>query len=129
MNVTEHFDIVYVEVIKVFEGVIYGVLTALVLLGVVSISYYIMLRILHPKTAGKYIIVISADSDARNVASQLYAEKLRVGLLGDKGCVIALDCGMDENERVVCTGMCNGSEGIYVCTPEKLSELLFKEVL
>lgn len=112
-----------------FEGVIYGVLTVLVLLGVVSISYYIMLRLLHPKTAGKYIIVISADSDARNVASQLYAEKLRVGLLGDKGCVIALDCGMDENERVVCAGMCNGSEDIYVCTPDKLSELLFKEVL
>ncbi len=111
-----------------FEGVIYGVLTVFVLLGIVSISYYLILRLLHPKTAGKYIILISADSDARDVASQLYAEKLRVGLLGDESCVIALDCGMEEKERVLCKGMCNESEGLYVCTPDKLSELLFKEV-
>ena len=114
----------YDEVIKMFEGVIFGIFTVFVLLGVVSVSYYIMLRILHPKSAGRYIIVIPADGDKQDVASLMYAEKMRVGLLGDKGCVVALDCGMDERERALCEKMCKDSEGLYICTPDMLSELI-----
>lgn len=107
-----------------FEGVIFGVITAFVLLGIVSISYYAMLRVLHPKSAGRYIILILADKDTEDVASQMYAEKLRISLLGDKGSVVLLDCGMKEHERVLCENMCSESEDLYISTPDTLGELI-----
>lgn len=97
------------------EGVLLGIFTSFVLIGVVSISYYILLKILHPRSNGKYIVVIPARADIHDAASRGYAQRLRCGMLGNKEVVVILDLGMDEKERSECEKMCKSCEGLYLC--------------
>lgn len=78
------------------DGVLLGIFASFVLIGVVSISYYILLKILHPRSNGRYIVVIPARAGMTDVAGKGYAQRLRSGMLGDKEAVVILDLGMDE---------------------------------
>ena len=50
------------------DGVFLGIFASFVLIGVVSISYYILLKILHPRSNGRYIVVIPARAGMTDVA-------------------------------------------------------------
>jgi hypothetical protein len=78
------------------------------LVGVVASIYVLMMRILRPKAVGRFVVVIPATATSEDVASLLYAARLRVGLMGDiqHGSIIALDCGMNERQRIQCEALC-----------------------
>ena len=80
------------------DGVFLGIFASFVLIGVVSISYYILLKNLHPRSNGRYIVVIPARAGMTDVAGKGYAQRLRSGMLGDKEAVVILDLGMDEKQ-------------------------------
>ena len=65
------------------DGVLLGIFASFVLIGVVSISYYILLKILHPRSNGRYIVVIPARAGMTDVAGKGYAQRIRSGMLGD----------------------------------------------
>lgn len=109
------------------EGVLLGVFTTFVLIGVVSISYYIVLKVLHPRSYGKYIVVVPARAGMRDVASRGYAQRLRSGMLGNKEHVVILDLGMDESARSECESMCRSCEGLYLLAPDDLKNFVFRK--
>lgn len=111
------------------ETAVLSIFTVLIFLSIVMLSYYIALKILHPKGESKYIILIVADKNKRNVADTMYSEKMRLELLNDKGSIIVLDCGMDDGERKNCADLCRDSSGMYVVSPDKINELISKEGL
>ena len=113
------------------EGIIFGILTVFIFIGIVATCYYIMLRVLHPKSAGKYIILIPANSGKEDIAGMLYAAHMRIALLGDccRGRVIAVDLGLDRRERLICEDLCRECNGAYLCEPEDLVELISREDL
>ncbi|MFR2991103.1 MAG: hypothetical protein ACLTLL_05595 [Acutalibacteraceae bacterium] len=102
------------------DGVLLGIFASFVLIGVVSISYYILLKILHPRSNGRYIVVIPARTGMTDVAGKGYAQRLRSGMLGDKEAVVILDLGMDEKQIEECRRMCRSCEGLYLCSPANL---------
>ena len=75
------------------DGVFLGIFASFVLIGVVSISYYILLKNLHPRSNGRYIVVIPARAGMTDVAGKGYAQRLRSGMLGDKEDVVILGRG------------------------------------
>lgn len=52
------------------DGVLLGVFASFVLIGTVGIAYYILLKILHPRSNGRYIVVIPARSGMTDVAGR-----------------------------------------------------------
>lgn len=102
------------------DGVLLGIFASFVLIGVVSISYYILLKILHPRSNGRYIVVIPARAGMTDVAGKGYAQRLRSGMLGDKEAVVILDLGMDEKQIEECRRMCRSCEGLYLCSTANL---------
>lgn len=102
------------------DGVLLGIFASFVLIGVVSISYYILLKILHPRSNGRYIVVIPARAGMTDVAGKGYAQRLRSGMLGDKEAVVILDLGMDEKQIEGCRRMCRSCEGLISAPPANL---------
>ncbi len=108
-----------------FHAILYAAITILALFGLISLIYYIAVRLMHLHSKDAYLVVLPADANSRDVAGQLYTEKLRMSFFGDgeTGHVIALDCGMDEIQLQNCKSLCLESTGLYVCKPEQLGEL------
>lgn len=108
------------------EGIIFGVATGFMLIGIAAAVYYISIRLLFPRASAYYTVVITADSKSENVAQLIYGAYLRLDLLGDSACarVIAVDMGMSENERISCENFCKECIGVYLCKPEELAGLL-----
>lgn len=115
------------EVIKMLEGVLLGIFASFVLIGVVSISYYILLKILHPRSNGKYFVVIPARADIHDAASRGYAQRLRSGMLGNKETVVIYDLGMSEDERRECEKMCRSCEGLYLCGSDDFESFVLRK--
>jgi hypothetical protein len=97
--------------------VLLGIFASLVLIGVVSISYYILLKILHPRSSGRYIVVIPARPGMIDVAGKGYAQRLPSGMLGDKEAVVILDLGMDVKQIEECRSICRSCEGLHLSSP------------
>ena len=104
------------------DGVLLGVFASFVLIGTVGIAYYILLKIMHPRSNGRYIVVIPARSGMTDVAGKGYAQRLRSGMLGDKEAVVILDLGMDEAQLKECERMCRSCEGLYLCSRGEFEE-------
>ncbi len=109
------------------DGVLLGIFASFVLIGVVSISYYILLKILHPRSNGRYIVVIPARAEMTDVAGKGYAQRLRSGMLGDKEAVVILDLGMDEKQIEECRRMCRSCEGLYLCSPGEFEKFVSRK--
>lgn len=102
------------------DGVLLGIFASFVLIGVVSISYYILLKILHPRSNGRYIVVIPARAGMTDVAGKGYAQRLRSGMLGDKEAVVILDLGMDENRPKSAEECAEAARGFISAPPANL---------
>ncbi len=108
------------------EGIVFGVATGFMLIGIAAAVYYISIRLLFPRSSAKYTVVLAADSKSENMAQLIYGAYLRLDLLGDSACarVIAVDMGMNEVERVSCENLCKECVGVYVCKPDELADLI-----
>ena len=104
------------------DGVLLGIFASFVLIGVVSISYYILLKILHPRSNGRYIVVIPARAGMTDVAGKGYAQRLRSGMLGDKEAVVILEKQIEE-----CRRMCRSCEGLYLCSPGEFEKFVSRK--
>ena len=109
------------------DGVLLGIFASFVLIGVVSISYYILLKILHPRSNGRYIVVIPARAGMTDVAGKGYAQRLRSGMLGDKEAVVILDLGMDEKQTEECRRICRSCEGLYLCSSGEFEKFVSRK--
>ena len=107
-------------------GLLFGLTTVLSLVGLVSLVYYIAIRILYAHEETRYYVVIPAHTGMEDVAGLLYAAQLRLSLFGGfgKGRVVALDCGMTEEERRACENLSRACADLYICKPEDFTELL-----
>ncbi len=108
------------------DGIVYGILTVFIFIGLVSTACFILLRLLHPKNAGKYVLLITAGANAEDIEGLLCAAKMRITLMGDccRGRVIAVDCGLKTRERLLCEDLCRGCGDICLCYPEDLPGLV-----
>jgi hypothetical protein len=113
-------------VIPVFNVILYGLLIFFLLLGIVASVYLLMMRLLHPRAAGRFVVVIPGGADEEDMASLLCAARMRLGLLGDvaRSEVIALDCGLPAASRRQCEALCREMEQIRLCTPRELLDAL-----
>ncbi len=114
---------------KMLNGLLFGIITAFVLAGIVAVVYYFSLRVLFPKSAGGYFLVVPVGDDSKKTAELLYGIQLRLDLLGDSKCsrIIALDNGLNEVERNACEALCRESAHIYLCKPDGLVALMTQE--
>ena len=102
--------------------VVYILLVLIVLLGVVSGIYLLMMLVLRPKAPGRFVVVIPPQSSQADVAALLCAARLRLGLMGDlaRSEVIALDSGLPEQARGECEALCRGLDHTALVRPEEL---------
>lgn len=98
----------------------------LVLFGLLTICYCIMLKVMMPKKKHPYYIVIPAKRCDSDVTAAAYAMRMKLNLIGDEnyGSVIVLDCGMDEAQRLNCLNVCRESNGIYLCDRESFEDMI-----
>ncbi len=111
------------------NGLLLGIITAFVLAGIVAVVYYFSLRVLFPKSAGGYFLIIPVGADSKKTAELLYGIQLRLDLLGDSKCsrIIALDIGLDASEQDSCQALCRECAHIYLCKPDRLINLIMQE--
>lgn len=98
----------------------------LVLFGLLTLCYCIMLKVMMPKKKHGYYIVIPAKRCDSDVTAAAYAARMKLHLIGDEnyGSVIVLDCGMDEAQRLSCLNVCRESNGIYLCDRESFEDMI-----
>ncbi len=110
------------------ESIIYGVIAALVLIGIVSVVYITAAFVISPKGKGRYAVVIPADCDGEETARLMYAARMRLALLGESCCggVYALDIGLTPEQRRICEAMCRECTDMKVCTPEEFTDIVIK---
>jgi hypothetical protein len=77
---------------------------------------------------GHFLVVIPPASTKADIASTLCAARLRVGLLGDivKREIIALDCGMPEQQRQLCAALCREFDHVSLLTPTEFLDKIDK---
>lgn len=109
-----------------FEVFFGAVFMGLVLLGVMSVSYMIMFRMLVPKKKYDYYIVIKSDTCEKEVTEAAYCAKMKINLIGDEGCgkVLVVDTGMSETQRLSCLNVCRKTNGIYLISKDEFEEIL-----
>ena len=118
--------ICWIEVGMMLPGLLFGLVTLLSFIGLISLMYYIAIRVLYARGEERYYVVIPASADLEDVAGLLYAAQLRLNLFGGcgKGRIVALDCGMAEEERTRCENLSRACVDLYVCKPEELAGLI-----
>lgn len=103
-----------------------AVFVGLILLGVITIAYAIMLKLLLPKPKYEYYILIPSKHCGTEVTKAAYAARMKMNLIGDEsyGKVLVVDTGMTEAEKLSCMNVCRESNGIYLMTLEELEDYL-----
>lgn len=103
-----------------------AVFVGLILLGVISVVYAIMLKLLLPKPKYEYYILIPSKHCGNEITSAAYAARMKMNLIGDEnyGKVIVLDTGMNESEKLSCQNVCRESNGIYLFSVSDLEDYL-----
>jgi len=105
-------------------AIAYALLTVFMLAGIVAGIYVVMMLVMRPKAAGRFIVVIPSQACDAEIAALLCAARLRMGLMGDiaRGDVIALDCGMNEQCRLQCEALCRELDRTRLLKPEEFIE-------
>ncbi|HBL40565.1 MAG TPA: hypothetical protein DDY98_02935 [Ruminococcaceae bacterium] len=106
--------------------VIEAVVFAVTLCGALVLTYTLALLFVSPCAEQEFVIVFRrGDTDC---ARQLYAAQMRFSFFSfPKPCrVLAVDCGISEEERRTCRALCRQCGGIALVTPEELTEIIKK---
>ena len=95
-------------------------------IGMIALTYYILLHILSPKKNGEYIIVVPVSPKKEHISALVYSARLRLGLFGGqyRGKVIVLDKGMDNDTKRLCHMMCAENSISQVCNADELANIL-----
>lgn len=103
-----------------------AIFVGLILLGVITIAYAIMLKLLLPKPKYEYYILIPSKHCGTEVTKAAYAARMKMNLIGDEnyGKVLVVDTGMNEAQKLSCLNVCRESNGIYLMTADELEEYL-----
>ena len=104
------------------SAIAYILLVIFTLLGIVAAIAAVMMLVMRPRGTGRFVVVIPSHACEADFAARLCAARLRVGLLGGvvRGDVIALDCGMNEQNRQQCEALCQGLDRTKLLAPEEL---------
>ena len=110
------------------KGVLFGIILLFTLIGIVCALYRMMISLLHPKSAGKYAVIIRLDDDTPDPAGLIYAARIRTELSGEFGkcAVIAVDNGLDENKRKQCELFCKSCVNTEICSNAELCKIIDK---
>ena len=103
-----------------------ALLLAVCFLGIAAISYFLILRVLKPRKRTRLLLVLPFSRSDGDVVEELYAQHIRLGILGlrDQSRVIALDVGMNEKQRRDCIRFCQSVEDLDYCSAEDWQRLL-----
>ncbi len=106
--------------------VIEAVVFAVTLCGALVLTYMLALLFISPGAEQEYLLVFRSGD--QNCARQLYAAQMRFSFFTfPKPCrVLAVDCGISEEERKTCRALCRQCSGIDLVTPEQLTEIFRK---
>ncbi len=98
----------------------------LIILGTVAVCYVFMLKLLLPKSSGRYYIVIPFDSGCSDVRKNAYGMRIKLNLLGDenRAQIVVLDKGIGEDEKKDVSEICTEKNGIFIVENEKIGEFL-----
>lgn len=111
---------------QMIQGIFAGIITLFVLIGILAVSYSIVLRIGCSKNDEAFYILLVANEKSRNVAGQLYSTQLYVQTFCSTahGKLVAVDNGMSEHERTLCRDLARESRDILFVQPQDLAQLL-----
>jgi len=103
-------------------AIAYALLTIFMLIGIVAGIYVVMMLVMRPKAAGRFVVIIPSQACDAEIAALLCAARLRMGLMGDiaRGDIVALDCGMEEQCRLQCEALCRELDRTKLLKPEEL---------
>ncbi len=107
------------------NDILSGLLLSLFALGVFSLIYELMLLALRPSKNEIYAVVVYIDSYTPDICDRLYAHLMRADLRGESHnvFVVAVDTGMDEDDKRKCREFCTKTKNLYLCEPSELCEL------
>lgn len=96
----------------------------LIMIGTVAICYGIMLKLLLPKSKKDYFVILPFDRNSSNVRKTAYGMRIKLCLFGDgyKSRVVALDNGMNDDEREDLRKICTEANGIYLVEKDRIRD-------
>ena len=101
-----------------------SVFMLLILIGTVSICYFIMMKLLIPKNNENYYIVLPCNQNTKNIRKKAYGTRIKLNLLGEEcySKVVVVDSGITESEKADLLEICKESNGIYLVPKEYLKD-------
>lgn len=112
-----------------FESIMLSVLAILAAIGLVSLIYFLLLRLIRPAKNEKYIILSVFDETSENVTANISFVYSRIFSMGDlRHCkIIAVDNGMSETQRDNLEAAFSDEGIVKICKKDELFSFLFDE--
>lgn len=95
---------------------------------VIACAYAVCLLIAAPKSKGRMIVLLPCG-DANDCVRMLYSAHLRIMFFSGccKGEIIAVDMGMNGEQRKLCDEVCGKYRNTHIITLQELSTYLSKD--
>lgn len=98
-----------------------------ILLCTVKLMYFVSLKALSYSAEDKAILVLPCKN-RRNCAGQICSALLKLPLFaGINTQIIAVDCGLSEEEKRMCLDICREYGNVRLCSPDELPQILTED--
>lgn len=98
-----------------------------ILLCTVRLIYFVSLKALSYGTKSRAFLVLPCRSE-KNCAGQICSALLKLPLFaGTNIQIVAVDCGLSEEEKQICLSVCREYGNVRLCSPSELPQIITEE--
>lgn len=98
-----------------------------ILLCTVRLLYFVSLKALSYSSKDKVILVLPCRSE-KNCTGQICSALLKLPLFsGIETRIVAVDCGLNEDEKKLCLDICREYGNVRLCNPDELPQIITEE--
>lgn len=98
-----------------------------ILLCTVRLIYFVSLKALSYGTKDKMILVLPCRSE-KNCAGHICSALLKLPLFaGIDTRIVAVDCGLSEEEKEMCLKICREYGNVQLCSPSELPQIITED--
>lgn len=99
--------------------------TFFAIVGVVELLRRFLLWLMKTDCPETFYLVVpfSGHNDKAEAVLRGALEQIKT-LEGEKGLIVCVDCGMDEETKQICRAMCNDNTEIRLCSANELNQII-----
>lgn len=99
-----------------------------IILCTVKLIYFVSLKALSYGAENREILLVLPCKSEKNCAGQICSALLKLPLFaGLNTRIVAVDCGLSEEEKEMCLKVCREYGNVRLCNPNELPQILTEE--